>query len=67
MPKNQKIEVMWSKISVLKVSEADYEMIKSMEGVSDISNVASLNLMASYKFFHFKDMDGNMLEIGQYL
>lgn len=46
--------------------EKDYMRVKAMN-VNEISNIADINLMAHYKFFHFKDIDGNMIEIGQYL
>lgn len=46
--------------------EGDYKRVKNMN-IEEISNIADINLMAHYKFFHFKDMDGNMIEIGQYL
>lgn len=46
--------------------EKDYNKVKAMN-ITEISNIADLNLMAHYKFFHFKDPDGNMIEIGQYL
>ena len=45
--------------------ESDYQRIKAMD-VTEISNIAELNLIAHYRFFHFKDPDGNMIEIGQY-
>lgn len=46
--------------------EEDYQQVKNL-GVTEISNIAEINLMANYKFFHFKDPDGNMIEIGQYM
>jgi len=46
--------------------EKDYLRVKDMD-ITILSNIAELNLMAHYKFFHFKDPDGNMVEIGQYL
>ena len=46
--------------------EKDYLRIKDMD-ITMLSNIAELNLMAHYKFFHFKDPDGNMVEVGQYL
>lgn len=46
--------------------QADYERIKNMR-INEISDIAELNLMAPYKFFHFKDRDDNMIEVGQYL
>lgn len=46
--------------------EADYKRVKKLP-ITEISNIAELNLIAHYKFFHFKDPDGNMIEIGQYL
>ncbi len=46
--------------------EKDYQRIKNMD-IGEISNIADINLMAHYRFFHFKDRDGNMIEIGQYL
>ncbi len=46
--------------------QADHERIKNMK-INEISDIAELNLMAHYKFFHFKDSDDNMIEVGQYL
>ena len=46
--------------------EKDYLRVKDMD-ITILSNIAELNLMAHYKFFHFKDPDGNMVEVGQYL
>ena len=46
--------------------EKDYSRIKDMD-ITMLSNIAELNLMAHYIFFHFKDPDGNMVEVGQYL
>jgi len=46
--------------------EYDYQRIKKMD-ITMLSNIAEINLIAHYKFFHFKDPDGNIIEIGQYL
>lgn len=45
--------------------EKDYNKIKNMD-INEISDIADINLMAHYKFFHFKDRDDNMIEVGQY-
>ncbi len=45
--------------------EKDYQRVKKLD-ITEISNIAELNLIAHYRFFHFKDPDGNMIEIGQY-
>jgi len=46
--------------------EEDYQRVKKLD-ITEISSIAELDLIAHYKFFHFKDPDGNMIEIGQYL
>jgi len=46
--------------------EREYQRVKKLN-ITEISNIAELNLIAHYKFFHLKDPDGNMIEIGQYL
>jgi predicted enzyme related to lactoylglutathione lyase len=46
--------------------EVDHERISKMD-VNSITEIADINLMARYKFFHFKDPDDNVIEIGQYL
>ena len=45
---------------------AEYKRLQEL-GLIDLSEICTLNVQAPYKFFHFKDYDGNQFEVGQYL
>ncbi|MFC1640888.1 VOC family protein [Patescibacteria group bacterium] len=47
--------------------DRDHARAKKIKGARSITKIASINLMAPYRFFHLKDPDGNAIEIGQYL
>lgn len=43
--------------------DADYERVKSL-GVTGLTEVFEINLMAPYRFFQFQDTEGNIVEVG---
>ena len=44
--------------------DADYERVKSL-GVTGLTEVVEINLMAPYRFFQFQDTEGNIVEVGR--
>ncbi len=43
--------------------DTDYERVKSL-GVTGLTEVVEINLMAPYRFFQFQDPEGNIVEVG---
>lgn len=44
--------------------DRDRERVKSL-GATGITEIIEINLIAPYRFFHFKDTEGNILEVGK--
>jgi predicted enzyme related to lactoylglutathione lyase len=44
--------------------DADHGRIQSL-GATGITEIVEINLMAPYRFFQFKDPDGNIVEVGK--
>lgn len=44
--------------------DADYERVKSL-GVTELTEMVEINLMAPYRFFQFQDTEGNIVEVGR--
>jgi len=43
--------------------DADVERVQSL-GATGVTEIIEINLMAPYRFFQFKDPDGNLVEVG---
>ena len=43
--------------------DADHSRVQSL-GASEVTPILEINLVTPYRFFHFKDPDGNILEVG---
>lgn len=43
--------------------DTDYERVKSL-GVTGLTDMVEINLMAPYRFFQFQDPEGNIVEVG---
>ena len=43
--------------------DVEYERVKSL-GVTGLTEVLEINLMAPYRFFQFQDTEGNIVEVG---
>jgi predicted enzyme related to lactoylglutathione lyase len=43
--------------------DAEVERVQSL-GATGITEIVEINLMAPYRFFQFKDPDGNIVEVG---
>ena len=44
--------------------DADHRRMQSL-GATGITEIVEINLMAPYRFFQFKDPDGNIVEVGK--
>jgi predicted enzyme related to lactoylglutathione lyase len=44
--------------------DADHERVQSL-GATGVTEIVEINLMAPYRFFQFKDPDGNIVEVGK--
>jgi predicted enzyme related to lactoylglutathione lyase len=44
--------------------DADHERAQSL-GATGITEIVEINLMAPYRFFQFKDPEGNIVEVGR--
>ena len=44
--------------------DADHERVQSL-GATGITEIIEINLIAPYRFFQFKDPDGNIVEVGR--
>ncbi|NIM95783.1 MAG: hypothetical protein GTO18_18950 [Anaerolineales bacterium] len=44
--------------------DEDHMWVLSL-GATGITDIFEINLMAPYRFFHFKDTDGNIVEVGR--
>lgn len=42
----------------------EYQRVKSL-GASGLTGIVEINLMAPYRFFQFKDTEGNVIEVGR--
>ena len=44
--------------------DGDHERVRSL-GATGITEIVEVNLMAPYRFFQFKDPEGNIVEVGR--
>lgn len=44
--------------------DEEYQRVKSLGG-SGCTDIVEINLMAPYRFFQFKDTEGNVIEVGR--
>jgi len=45
--------------------DEEHKRVKSI-GARNVSDIMRINLAAPYRFFHFQDTEGNVIEVGQY-
>ena len=43
--------------------DTDVERVQSL-GATGVTEISEINLMAPYRFFQFKDPDGNLVKVG---
>lgn len=53
-------------VVVFAVDDVDweYERVQTV-GVTGLTEIVEINLMAPYRFFQFQDSEGNLLEVGR--
>ena len=44
---------------------ADHKRVKSI-GATKVTRMVKVKLVTPYRFFHFQDTEGNLIEVGQY-
>ena len=44
--------------------DEDHKRVRSL-GATGITDIVEINLMTPYRFFHFKDTEGNIVEVGK--
>ena len=44
--------------------DEDHKRVRAL-GATGITDIVEIKLMAPYRFFHFKDTEGNIVEVGK--